>query len=63
MDKYSFLKLLNEYTMESGEVKEYLGMNRAYLSRLKENGRLVPLKGNLYWKGDVENYLRNRKKK
>jgi len=62
MEKYEFLKLLNEYTMDSGEVKEVLGVNRSYLSRLKDNGRLIPIKGNLYWRDDVEMYLKSRKR-
>lgn len=62
MDKYSFLKMLNEYTMDSGKVKEYLKISKQRLSDLKAAKRLIPVKGNLYWRQDVEEYAKQRKR-
>jgi len=61
MDKDNFHQLLNEYTMDSGEVKEMLGISRSRLAHLKEEVGLTPIKGNLYWKEDVLKRLENRK--
>jgi len=62
MKKENFIQLLKLHTMDSKEVKEYLGVVRSRLSKLKEEGRLLPIKGNLYWKEDVENYLASKKR-
>jgi len=62
MEKIKIKLILNEYLMDSGEVKEYLGLSRQRLANLKVSGRLVPIKGNLYWKADVEEYDRQRKR-
>lgn len=63
MEKIKIKLILNKYLMDSGEVKEYLGLSRQRLANLKAAGRLVPVKGNLYWREDVEGYDRQRKKR
>ena len=61
MEKQEFIKLLNEYGMDSEEVKKMLGISRQRLSDMKATKRLVPLKGNLYWREDVEAYNKQKK--
>ena len=63
MEKIKIKLILNEYTMDSEEVKMALGISRQRLSDLKALKRLVPIKGNLYWRQDVEEYDRQRKRK
>jgi len=62
MEKIKIKLILNEYTMDSGEVREFLGLSRQRMAGMKASGRLVPVKGNLYWKADVEEYDRQRKR-
>ena len=62
MDKQDLIKLLTEYTIDSTEARGFLGVSRQRIARLKEEGRLVPLEGNLYWKEDVESYAKHRKR-
>jgi hypothetical protein len=54
MEKEELKIILNELTLDSGEVKEILGIKRSSLAGYKQRGTLVPLKGNLYWRVDVE---------
>jgi len=62
MEKLKIKFILTEYTMDSGEVKEYLKISKQRLNSMKAAGRLVPVKGNLYWRQDVEEYDSQRKR-
>ena len=76
MDKLKpiLINLLNEYTLESQEARQVLGLSKSRFATLKSSGKLVPLKGNLYFRKDVidrlaiqeelrrKHYRRNSKK-
>jgi len=62
MDKQELNRLLTEYSIDSTEAREFLGVSRQRLAKLKEEKRLVPVKGNLYWKEDIEKYDKQRKR-
>ena len=54
MDRSSLIKLIQENTMESSEVVEYLGISKQRLSDMNRQGKLVSVKKGIYLKSDVE---------
>ncbi|KGM95572.1 DNA-binding protein [Clostridium phage CWou-2020a] len=53
MDREELIKLIQENTMESKEVLEYLGISKQRLSNMNRTGKLVAVKKGVYLKQDV----------
>jgi hypothetical protein len=52
MDREELIKIIQEHTMESAEVIEYLGISKQRLSNLKD--KLPAIKKGIYLRQDVE---------
>lgn len=53
MDKEELIKLIQENTMESKEVIEYLQISKQRLSDMNRTGKLIAVKKGIYLKEDV----------
>lgn len=53
MDRSELIKLIQENTMESKEVLEYLEISKQRLSNMNRTGKLVAVKKGVYLKQDV----------
>ncbi|NFF59817.1 DNA-binding protein [Clostridium botulinum] len=53
MDRSELIKLIQDNTMESKEVLEYLGISKQRLSNMNTTGKLVAVKKGVYLKQDV----------
>lgn len=54
MTREELIKLIQENTMDSSEVIEYLGISKQRLSDMNRTGKLVAVKKGIYLKMDVE---------
>lgn len=54
MEREALIKLIQESTMDSSEVVEYLGISKQRLSDMNRTGKLVAVKKGIYLKVDVE---------
>ncbi len=54
MDREQLIKLIEDSTMESSEVLEYLGISKQRLSNMNRQGKLVSVKKGIYLKTDVK---------
>lgn len=54
MDREEIIKIIQDNTMESSEVIEYLGISKQRLSSLNSSGKLIPVKKGIYLRQDVE---------
>ncbi|PRR70941.1 hypothetical protein [Clostridium thermopalmarium] len=54
MEREELIKLIQENTMDSSEVVEYLGISKQRLSDMNRTGKLVAVKKGIYLKVDVE---------
>ncbi|KEI02886.1 DNA-binding protein [Clostridium botulinum C/D] len=53
MDRDELIKLIQENTMESKEVLEYLEISKQRLSNMNKTGKLIAVKKGVYLKQDV----------
>ncbi|QXE20014.1 helix-turn-helix domain-containing protein [Clostridium sp. 001] len=54
MDRDELIKLIQENTMNSSEVVEYLGVSKQRLSDMNRQGKLIAIKKGIYLREDVE---------
>lgn len=54
MNREELIKLIQDKTMESSEVLEYLGISKQRLSNMNTQGKLVAVKKGIYLKQDVQ---------
>lgn len=54
MNREDLIKLIQENTMDSAEVVEYLGISKQRLSDMNRQGKLIAIKKGIYLKCDVE---------
>lgn len=54
MEREKLIKLIQENTMDTSEVVEYLGISKQRLSDMNRTGKLVAVKKGIYLKADVE---------
>ncbi|QXE20464.1 helix-turn-helix domain-containing protein [Clostridium sp. 001] len=54
MDRDELIKLVQEKTMDSSEVVEYLGISKQRLSDMNRQGKLTAIKKGIYLREDVE---------
>lgn len=54
MEREALIKLIQDSTMESAEVIEYLGISKQRLSDMNRTGKLIAVKKGIYLKTDVE---------
>lgn len=54
IERDELIKLIQEKTMESGEVIEYLGISKQRLSDMNRTGKLIAVKKGIYLREDVE---------
>ncbi|MCD3223821.1 helix-turn-helix domain-containing protein [Clostridium botulinum] len=53
MEREDLIKLIQDTTMDSAEVAEFLGISRQRLSDMNRTGKLVAVKKGIYLKQDV----------
>ncbi|MCD3217447.1 helix-turn-helix domain-containing protein [Clostridium botulinum] len=53
MEREDLIKLIQDTTMDSAEVAEFLGISRQRLSDMNRTGKLVAIKKGIYLKQDV----------
>ncbi|CAG7841156.1 hypothetical protein CLOHAE12215_02580 [Clostridium haemolyticum] len=53
MTREELIKLIQDNTMDSAEVTEFLGISRQRLSDMNRTGKLVAIKKGIYLKQDV----------
>lgn len=54
IERDELIKLIQEKTMESSEVIEYLGISKQRLSDMNRTGKLIAVKKGIYLREDVE---------
>lgn len=54
MDREQLIKFIQNHTMESSEVAEYLGISKQRLSDMNRTGKLKAIKKGIYLRMDVE---------
>jgi DNA-binding Xre family transcriptional regulator len=54
MEREALIKLIQDNTMDSSEVVEYLGISKQRLSDMNRTGKLIAVKKGIYLKTDVE---------
>lgn len=54
MDREELIKIIQDNTMDSSEVVEYLGISKQRLSDMNRQGKLVAIKKGIYLKQDVD---------
>lgn len=55
MTREELIKIIQDNTMESSEVIEYLGISKQRLCDMNRQGKLIAIKKGIYLKMDVEN--------